>query len=82
MIRGDPITIVHADHTVLCEVTKNDAVFEAHGSIYLAADEGRLWIRGYHTPDSKEVEAVRTVQALGEEKTKPLAGFGSNFHRW
>lgn len=33
-------------------------------------DEGSLWIRGWHTPDSEEVKAARVAQGIGNDKKR------------
>ena len=31
-------------------------------------EEGILWLRGWHTPDSEEVKAARVAQGIGDQK--------------
>lgn len=71
----DPITRVSADYTI-CEtvdsVTREGfSTTSARGVTSLRHDDERLtWVRGWHLPDSEDVQAARAAQALDDNKER------------
>lgn len=56
-----------ARNTFTC-LADNFLLPDAGGWAFNNDEEGILWLRGWHTPDSEEVKAARVAQGIGDQK--------------
>jgi hypothetical protein len=71
---GEPVTLLLPDHVVMVEVNTSSRVDftvqlssrgeKTYTSRWGLNEEGVGWLRGYHTADSREVEAARAAKGL------------------
>jgi len=71
--KGSHVTIVtpvSCVQTVTTRVTRAAIEWDPAGRLMLA-DEGKLWLRGWHSPESRAAKAAVVAQGLTEELDVP-----------
>lgn len=83
---GDPVTLLLPDHVVMVEVhtsSRKDFTVQlssrgekTYTSRWGLDEEGIGWLRGYHTADSREVDAARAAKGLEPQEIGPIGVTG------